>query len=212
MSHYASMMQTEAMRLLQAGFGSRFRTYRNTPALQVQPTDLPLLGVYILRERRTGMGPNHAEPKFKHELTLGFSGGEWADTDDQNKLLGLEAMMSELDDILLTNPKFVRLVEGFTGMDRQSQYAKVGETTLFEIRVEMVMEFTGWFDPVVEDDFNLLHIETRYPSVDTDPDAVMQIIRQYDLTQNEITAALSSAAKSKAGRYNGGQRPHQPLT
>jgi hypothetical protein len=212
MSHYASMMQTEAMRLLQAGFGARFKTYRNTPALQVQPTDLPLLGVYILRERRIGMGPNHAEPKFKHELTLGFSGGEWADTDDQNKLLGLEAMMSELDDILLTNAKFVMLVEGFTGMDRQSQYAKVGETTLFEIRVEMVMEFTGWFDPVVNDDFNTLHIETRYPSVDTDPDEVMQIIRQYDLTQNEITAALSKAAKSKAGLSNGGRRPHQPLT
>jgi hypothetical protein len=117
-----------------------------------------------------------------------------------------------LDDILLTNPKFVRLVEGFTGMDRQSQYAKVGETTLFEIRVEMVMEFTGWFDPVVNDDFNTLHIETRYPSYDTDPDEVMQIIRQYDLTQNEITAALSKAAKTKAGRYNGGHRPHQPLT
>jgi hypothetical protein len=212
MSHYASMIQTEAMRLLQAGFGARFKTYRNTPALQVQPTDLPLLGVYILRERRMGMGPNHAEPKFKHELTLGFSGGEWADTDDQNKLLGLEAMMSELDDMLLTNPKFVKLVEGFTGMDRQSQFAKVGETTLFEIRVEMVMEFTGWFDPVVEDDFNTLHIETRYPSVDTDPAAVLQIIRQYDLTQNEVASALKRAAQTKAGRYNGGHRPPQPLT
>jgi hypothetical protein len=40
----------------------------------------------------------------------------------------------------------------------------------------------------------------------------MQIIRQYDLTQNEITAALSKAARSKAGYSNGGRRPHQPLT
>jgi hypothetical protein len=210
MSHYASMMQTEAMSRLQAGFGVRFRTYRNTPALQVQPTDLPMLGVYILREQRTAMGSaNHAEPKFKHSLTLGFSGAEHADTDDQNKLLGLEAMMSEVDDILLEDPKFVRLVEGFTAMDRQSQYAKVGETTLFEIRVEMQMEFSGWFDPKVPDMLEIIHVETRYPSIDTDPAEVMQIIRQYDLTQNEVTAALAQAAQSKAG-LNGGRRPHHP--
>jgi hypothetical protein len=212
MSHYASMIATQAHDKLKAGFGARFKTYRKTPMLQVQPTDLPLLGVYILRERRTPMGnANHAEPKFKHDLTLGFSGAIHADTDDQNKLYALEEWMSELDDILLTDPKFVTLVEGFTAMDRQSQYAKVGETTLFEIRVEMQMEFSGWFDPKVEDDFNTLHIESRYPSIDADPDEVLQIIRQYDLTQNELKAALSNAARTKAG-LNGGHRPRSPLT
>ena len=197
MSHYATMIATQAHDYLVAGFGDRFKTYRKTPMLQVQPTDLPLLGVYILREQRTPMGnANHAEPKFKHALTLGFSGAIWADTDDQNKLYQLEETMSELDDILLTNPKFVTLVEGFTGMDRQSQYAKVGETTLFEIRVEMQMEFSGWFDPVVTDDFNTLHVTLEYPP-GVDPDTVMQIIRVYEL----------NAARA---RSNGGQSPHHP--
>ena len=203
MSHYATMVATAAHDLLQRGFGAQFKTYRKTPMLQVSPSDLPLLGVYILREQRTPMGnANHAEPKFKHSLTLGFSGAVHADTDDQNRLYKLEQVMSEVDDVLLTNPKFVRLVEGFTGMDRTSQYAKVGETTLFEIRVEMVMEFSGWFDPVVVDDFNTLHVTTAYPP-GVDPDTVMQIIRIYEINQN---------AKSKAGRHNGGQAPHSPLT
>lgn len=203
MSHYASMIATQAHDYLAASFGPRFKTYRKSPMLQVTPADLPLLGVYILREQRTPMGSaNHAEPKFKHSLTLGFSGGVHAETDDQNKLYQLEEAMSEVDDILLTNPKFVNLVEGFTGMDRTSQYAKVGETTLFEIRVEMVMEFSGWFDPLVPDDFNTLHLTMQYPP-DVDPDTVLQIIRIYEMNQN---------AKSKAGRPNGGQAPHPPLT
>lgn len=183
MSHYASMIATQAHDYLIVGFGSRFKTYRKSPMLQVQPSDLPLLGIYILREQRTPMGnANHAEPKFKHSLTLGFSGAVHADTDDQNKLYQLEETMSELDDILLTNPKFVTLVEGFTAMDRQSQYAKVGETTLFEIRVEMQMEFSGWFDPLVPDDFNMLHVTTQYPP-GVDPDTVLQIIRVYEMNK-----------------------------
>jgi hypothetical protein len=195
MSHYASMMQKEALRLLQIGFGSRFKTYRSTPALQVQPSDLPMLGVYILRERRTPMGrANHAEPKFKHELTLGMSGAVHAETEDQNKLDGLEEMMSEADDILFTNPKFVKLVEGFTGMDRQSQYAKVGETTLFEIRVELQCEFTGWFDPVVPDDFKLMHLTLLFPP-GVDPDSVLQIVRVYDISQTK--AGLSKAGNAR---------------
>jgi hypothetical protein len=203
MSHYASMMQGQALALLQAGFGSRFKTYRSTPAMQVKPTDLPMLGVYIIREKRTPMGKaNHAEPKFKHELTLGFSGAVHAETDNQNKLDDLEETMSEVDDILFCNPLFVKLVEGFTGMDRQSQYAKVGETTLFEIRVELQCEFSGWFDPIVIDDFNTLHVELQYPP-NVDPATVLQIIRVYEINQN--------LTKSKAG-LNGGHAPRSPLT
>jgi hypothetical protein len=195
------MVATQAYDKLTLAFGPRFKTYRKTPMMQVTPADLPLLGVYILREQRTPMGDaNHAEPKFKHSLTLGFSGAIHAETDDQNKYYQLEQAMSEVDDVLLTDPKFVKLVEGVTAMDRQSQYAKVGETTLFEIRVEMVMEFSGWFDPVVVDDFNTLHVTLQYPP-DVDPATRMEIIRIYEMNQN---------AKSKAGRPNGGQAPRHP--
>lgn len=211
MSAHATLLQTEAMSLLQAGFGARFKTYRNTPMLQVQPTDLPMLGVYILRERFTPSGDaNHAEPHFQTELTLGISGGVDVETGKQNEIGELENMVSEEAlQILFTNPKFVILTEGIAAIDRQGQFAKVGETTLWEIRLEMTIPYKSWYPPNVPDMFDLLHIETRYPSIDTDPAEVIQIIREYDLTQNEVMAALARARQSKAG-LNSGRRPHQP--
>ena len=185
MSHYASALQKQTMNYLQAGFGTRFKTYRHTPAMQVQPSDLPMLGLYIMRERRTPNNhANHAEPRFRHQVTLGFSGAVHAETEDQNKLLELEQLMSEIDDILLTNPKFVRMTEGIEEMDRQSQYAKVGETTLFEIRIEMVVQFSSYFPPKVEDDFERLHVTTQYPDAEHAESGTPQIIREYELEQN----------------------------
>ena len=185
MSHYASKIQREAMRLLQVGFGTRFKTYRNTPMMQVDKSDLPMLGVYIMREKRTPNGhANHAEPRFQHQVTLGFSGAIHAETAEQNELYDLEEWMSELDDIILSNAKFVMMTEGIEGMDRQSQYAKVGETTLFEIRVEMVLQFSSYFPPRVVDDFERLHVTTQYPDKEHAESGTPQIIREYELEQN----------------------------
>lgn len=197
MSHYASMLATQAHDRLIAAFGPRFKTYRKTPMLQVQPVDLPLLGVYIMREQGVPIGDaNHTEPRFRSTLTMGISGAIWADTDDQNKLYQLEQTMSEVNDILLSDAKFVTLVEGFSGIDRQSQYAKVGEITLFEIRVELQMVYADWYPPKVVDDFNTLHVTTQYPP-NVDPDTVLEIIRVYE---------LNVAARVRAGA-NGGQVP-----
>jgi hypothetical protein len=185
MSHYASQIQTTAMTLLQAGFGARFRTYRNTPMLQVQPGDLPVLGVYILRERRDSLGDaNHAEPKFHHHLTLGISGGVSVATDKQNQLADLEEWMSEVDDILLTDTRFVKLTEGVTGMDRVGQFAKVGETTLYEIRIEMMMDFTSNWPPKVVDLFERLHVTTQYPDAAHVASGTPQIETEYEIEQN----------------------------
>lgn len=185
MSDYAVKVHAKAFDLAVAGFGTRFKTYRKTPMMQVQPTDLPLLGIYIMREKRVPNGnADHAEPRFIHEVTLGFSGAIHAETDDQNSIYELEEWMSELDHILLCNPKFVNMTEGINGMDRQSQYAKVGETTLFEIRVEMVIPFRSNFPPGVIDDFNLLHVETQFPDKEHAESGTMQIIRVYNLPQN----------------------------
>ena len=185
MSHYASIVHGMAYDLLVAGFGATFTTYRKTPMLQVQPEHLPVLGIYILRERRDQDGyANEGEPHFKHTLTMGFSGAVHVATDNQNELNALEETMSMLDDLLLSDPRFVNLTEGITGMDRVSQYAKVGETTLFEIRVEMSMEFSSRFEPVITDDFKTIHVESRYPSPTTDPAEVQQVVVQYDLPQN----------------------------
>jgi hypothetical protein len=164
MSHYASTVQLKAMELAQAGFGARFKTYRSTPMLQIQPGDLPILAVHILRERREQDGQaNQTVPHFKHTLTLGFSGAVHVETDKQDQLSILEEMMSDLDDMLLCDPRFVNLVEGVTAMDRVGQYAKVGETTLYEIRVEMNMEFSSRFEPAIVDDLKVVNIKTQFP-------------------------------------------------
>jgi hypothetical protein len=184
MSHYASQVQAQAMALLQAGFGTRFSTYRLTPMLRVLPNDLPVLGVYILRERREPWGhANHGEPRFNHALTLGFSGGVAADTDQQEVLPPLEDMMSEVDDFLLSDPKFVNLLDGIEGMDRVSQFAKIGETTLYEIRVEMVGIFQSDWPPLIPDDFNTLNVTTQFPDKAHADAGTTQLIRQYDLSQ-----------------------------
>jgi len=184
MSHYASKIHEKAYDIAIASFGTRFKTYRKTPMLQVTPQDLPVLAVHILREQRSEDNhANHGEPKFKHRLTLGFSGAVHAETDEQNSLYHLEEMMSELDDALLTNPQFVILTEGVVSMDRVAQYAKVGETTLFEIRVEMVMEFSSYFPPVVPDMLETIHIQTQFPDKAHAESGTQQLERTYDIEQ-----------------------------
>jgi hypothetical protein len=175
----ATVIATAALNLLIGNFGTRFKTYRRTPMLQLQPTDLPVLGVYILRERRTqDLHANHTSPHFKSLITLGVSGAIHAETAEQNQLYELEQWMDEVDDTLLSNVPFVKLTEGVEGMDRTSQYAKVGETTLFEIRVEFHLMTSAWFPPKVVDDFLLLHLDLKVE------DGTPPINRPWDIPQN----------------------------
>jgi hypothetical protein len=164
MSHYANQLHAKALALLQAGFGSQFKTYRRTPMLQVQPGDLPVLAVHLLREKRVPDGqPNQTTPKFIHDLTLGFSGAVHVETDKQDQINALEEWMATIDDILLSDPSFVRMTEGITAMDRVGQYAKVGETTLYEIRIEMNIQFRSYFEPRIHDVLATVDVKTVVP-------------------------------------------------
>jgi hypothetical protein len=184
MSKWAIDVQAEAMKLAQAWYGTRFKTYRLTPMLQVAPADLPLLGIYILRERRERQQANQSMPQFSEVLTLGISGGVHVETSEQNQMSGLEAMMSELDQVLLEDSHFIKLSEGISGMDRTSQFAKVGETTLYEIRVEMMLQNSSYHPPRVEDLFERLHVTTQFPDKEHVDSGTPQIIREYELEQN----------------------------
>jgi hypothetical protein len=116
--HYASMVQKAAMALAQAAFGARFKTYRSTPMLQVQPSDLPVLGIYILREKREPWSlANQAEPRFREETTIAFSAGIQAETADQNHIYQLEEWMTELDHVLLQN----RIAQLMGGVGKHGQ-------------------------------------------------------------------------------------------
>lgn len=182
MSHWANTIHAKALALLQIGFGPQFKTYRQTPMLQVQPGDLPILAVHILRERRVPDGQsNQTAPKFIHDLTLGFSGAVHVETDKQDQIHDLEEWMATLDDILLSDPNFVKMTEGILAMDRVGQYAKVGETTLFEIRVEMNIQFRSYFEPRVPDDLKVIHITTQFPDKAHADSGTEQIERVYDI-------------------------------
>jgi hypothetical protein len=124
---------------------------------------------------------NHAAPHFKHALTMGFSGAIQVETDKQDELQALEEWMSELDDMLLCNPHFVNLTEGVTAMDRVGQYSKVGEVTLYEIRVEMTMEFSSTFPPVVIDDLKRVVVDTQFPDKEHADAGTPQLHREYEL-------------------------------
>jgi hypothetical protein len=182
MSHWANTIHARALELLKIGFGTTFKTYRQTPMLQVQPGDLPILAVHVLRERRAPDGqPNQTTPKFIHDLTLGFSGAVHVETDKQDQIHDLEEWMATLDDILLSDPSFVRLTEGVTAMDRVGQYAKIGETTLFEIRVEMNIQFRSNFPPRVPDDLKVIHVTTQFPDKAHADSGTPQLEREYEI-------------------------------
>jgi hypothetical protein len=182
MSHWANTIHSAAMSLLQAGFGTTFKTYRITPMLQVQPEHLPVLAVHLLREKRLPDGQaNQTMPKFIHDLTLGFSGAVHIPTDEQNQIHALEEWMACIDDLLLSDPRFLNLTEGCTQMDRVGQYAKVGEITLFEIRVEMNLQFRSQFSPTIVDDLKLISIQTQFPDKAHADAGTPQLDREYEI-------------------------------
>ncbi|KYK45358.1 hypothetical protein A1D31_34985 [Bradyrhizobium liaoningense] len=188
MSTYAIEIADKVLELLKAPTPDApvpfFKSYWRTPMRQVSASDLPLLGVYILRETRAPDGDENAgEIRFIHRLHLGIAGAI-SNADPGEQLRILEERMADIDDRLLTNPEFVRMIEGVTAMDRRSQYAQVAETPVAEIQIEMVVTFRTYWEPVVPDDFKILHVETRYPSADTDPAEVQQITQEYDIPQN----------------------------
>ncbi|MCA1419488.1 hypothetical protein I6F24_12440 [Bradyrhizobium sp. BRP23] len=178
------------MQLIQAGMPDTFKSFGLEPMLIINGDDLPMIAVHILRERRNALGDaDIGPPKFRTELTLGISGSIKALTDEANQPSILEEWMSQIDTVLLRNPQFVNMSEGVLSMDRLSQLAKVGETTLYEIRIEMVLQYTDWFEPIVPDDLKTIHVETRYPSATTDPAEVQQVVTQYDFDQTQGTGA-----------------------
>jgi hypothetical protein len=178
----AWQIHDKAYQLVQIGYGATFKTYRQTPMLQVQPGDLPVLAVHLLRERRVPDGhANHAEPKFIHDITLGFSGAVHVETDKQNDIHALEQWMAQLDDMLLSDPSFVNMTDGITAMDRVGQYAKVGETTLFEIRVEMSIASQSYFPPRVPDELKVIHITTQFPDKAHADAGTPQLDREYEI-------------------------------
>jgi len=181
----ALLIQQTAIDLVTPVLGAYFKKIIRTPTLIMNAGDLPLLGVYIVREERTADGDaNTGPPHFVHRLTMHLNGAVNVETEAREEVLvDLEAWMSQIDDILLRNPKFVNLSEGILSMSRVSQFAKVNDTVLGEIRVEMVMQYRTRFEPVINDDFKTMHIKSVYPSPER-AGVTQQVESEFDIPQN----------------------------
>ena len=185
MSAVASDIHAKTYAMITTGMGSKFKTYRKVPMLQFDPTDLPSCAVYITRERREAFGnANHGAPTFRHELTITIAAAMAMRRQEQDELTILEERFDEIDILLLRNPEWVILTEGVQSMERQSQYSKVGDTPVAEIKIEMVLVFHTVYEPIITDTLETIHVETRYPSPDVDPAKVQQVSAVYDLPQN----------------------------
>jgi hypothetical protein len=160
-----------------------FKTYRRTPALRVEPFDLPMLTIYLVREREENIGdPNHGDPSFKHHVHFGIEGViNVSDVDDQ--LILLARHMHACRTALYTDAVFVKNFEGIESSDMRLVWNRTGENPTGGYQMELVLCFSTLWPPLVTDDYKTLHLETRYPSWDTDPNQVMQIKRTWDIPQ-----------------------------
>jgi hypothetical protein len=161
-----------------------FKTYSRTPAFTIQKDDLPLLAIYLLRDReQPDSSPYMGEPKFREFCHLGIAGMILqSNLDMQLEVLAAKVMATRL--ALYTNPKFMKLISGFESSDTRLVFSKVGELPVAEYQMELVMSFETVWPPDVRDDYLMLHLETRFPTYDTDPKEVLQIIRTWDIPQN----------------------------
>jgi hypothetical protein len=152
---------------------------RKTDALQIQPEQLPLLGVYFLGEE---MGPdgdfNIGDIRFLHTLKVGFSvivvnndPVECEATLDQafwtimNTLWRDPSLTNMVDTRAypggVGNPDNTR-IEGVTKGYRQHVFGHAGqnnETPIGEMRYEASVRYGADYPPIIND--NLLTISTR---------------------------------------------------
>lgn len=162
-----------------------WKTVRRTPMLQVQPEDLPALGVYLLREQWSPDGDaNAGEPQFEHELSIGMSGAI-ALTDALGQLTTLDGMMASLCTTILSSTSFIAMIEGINSIDRRLTFTKESDTPLAEIQIEMRVGFRSNWPPLVVDDLEVIHVETGLKPGETQQewDQRQQIKRDYDVSQ-----------------------------
>lgn len=162
------LLQKSILDIVEPALVKEFKTFLQSPLLIINPDDLPIFGCYIGPEERSAEGDGRSgPPAFLHRLTLYLNGAVNIETGEkEQEMLGLHATFDRIDELLLTNPRWVNLTESIASMRRETQYTKQGDTTLGEIRVSMVLVYRSVFEPVIPDVLETIHVKTVYPSVD----------------------------------------------
>jgi hypothetical protein len=162
--------------------------YKSTPALPIQPEDIPLCGVYFLKE---DMGPdgdaNAGEPRFIHTVTTGFS--VWIQNNDpehiEDKLDRL--FMSILQGLMTDYTLYYNdewEIEGFQRGSRTHHFGTVGsnnEMPIAELRFDLAFNFRTYWPPIVTAELRTIHVDIEPDGM---TDEVLDIGVRYDLPQD----------------------------
>jgi hypothetical protein len=180
---------------------------RKAKQFQVQPENLPYLGVYILDEQMTPDGDlNVGEVRFYHTLRLAFSvmiqNNDPVVTEVKldeafqaimARLWPDQYIMNMLDTMAyghpdaMQNPDNVR-VEGIARGARRHVWGNTtftNETPWAEMQYDVSCVFRTNWPPVITDDLLHIHVETvplRHDGTVPPADEVERIISEYDFT------------------------------
>lgn len=167
--------------------------YTKNRSMIVQPSSLPLCGVYFLQESATPEGDaNVGEPRFRVSVRYGLT--VMLINNDMEAVeytldLAAEAIRSGLfsDPTFYNNDDFQ--IQGFSFGMRRHNFGNTleNETPFAELQWELVCDLgTITYPPIVLDDLDLIHVKTAFPLGGTqeEQDAVQQVVTEYDLPQN----------------------------
>jgi hypothetical protein len=164
---------------------SVYKTFRLVGQPAVQPGDLPVLSIFILREEAGSRGDyNTVIPvAFTNDATIGISVARGFD--DPDYLRGaVEDDIQFIKNTLLTNAQFTRrwpgaLFEGVPSFRTQWIYADQGEAFFAEMRLELMFRLPEVYVPTTEDRLEEIKVTTRIK------DGALEIKSLYRLWRQE---------------------------
>jgi Bacterial Ig-like domain (group 3) len=177
-------------------------TKRRCKMLQIQPQDLPFLGVYICDERMDPDGDlNAGEVRFYHKLKIGFSviiqNNDPVESElklDQSfwaimqRLWPDQYIMNLLDTMAYGHPALMNnldnvRVEGVSGGMRRHLWGANqlnNELPMAEMQYEVVCDYRSNWPPVITDELHIIHVESQFGDP---PSAVQPVTSVYDFTK-----------------------------
>ncbi len=173
-----------------------FAKFGRSRRLQIQPENIPYVGVYLVDEVMLPDGDfNAGNVRFTHALRIGFSvivfNNDEDSTEDQldaafwalmNGLLRDESLMN----MITTDTPGNAVIEGFTRGTRRHVYGVSGgnnEQPIGELQMDLTCVLRTNWDPVIVDDLNIIHVTTGFPIAGTEEEraAIQQVQSEYDL-------------------------------
>jgi hypothetical protein len=176
-------------RLKQLPFFVNFK-FGRSKQFPLIPENIPYCAVYFVSENAGPDGlANSGPPKFSISTRVGFSIWIRHQDPDQtvNQLDGaFRAIMRGLLEYPIIYNDATAPVEGFSAFTRRHSYGNAGlnnEQPVAEMQLELTCFYREYYEFVPVDDFRIMHLETRYPTADTDPAEVQQIVAVWDIPQ-----------------------------